>query len=89
MPKKLRCHCKGNPACRLCKGAGKYTYEPGPLGWQPFTCPMCEGKRTLADSQAPEGAVRCFTCNGAGSIDPANPPSGGMWDDLCKILFGA
>jgi hypothetical protein len=89
MAKKIRCHCKGNADCKLCHGEGKYTYEPGPLGWQMFTCPTCEGKRTLPDPAAPEGKLRCFSCNGAGKIDPANPPSGGMWDDLCKILFGA
>ncbi len=59
------------------------------MGWQPFPCPTCDGKRVLADASAPEGKTRCFTCSGAGSVDPANPPSAGMWDDLCKILFGA
>lgn len=85
MPSRIRCHCKGNLACKLCHGKLKYEYTPGPMGWQPFACPMCEGRGRLAD----QPDVRCFTCNGVGRVDPANPPSGGLWDDLCKILFGA
>jgi len=89
MAKRLRCHCAGVPGCKQCEGTGWYLYEPGPLGWQPFPCPMCEGKRWLPDPQAPEGKKKCPTCAGAGKIDPANPASGGLWDTLCKILLGA
>ncbi|MCE9532569.1 MAG: hypothetical protein K8T89_15840 [Planctomycetes bacterium] len=89
MAKKIRCHCKATAGCNLCQGTGFYMYEPGPLGWQPFVCPRCEGKRTLEDSTAPEGNKPCPTCAGAGKIDPANPPAGGMWDTLCKIFIGA
>ena len=72
MPKQIRCRCGGNKACKLCNGAGKYDYEPGPLGWQPFTCPTCQGQRSIDDPMAAGGKSRCFTCGGAGSVDPAN-----------------
>jgi len=86
MPKRIRCRCGGNAACKLCLGKGKYEYTPGPMGWQPFPCPTCD---TGAPAAARNADGRCATCNDTRSIDPANPPSGGMWDDLCKILFGA
>ena len=54
MPKQSRCRCGGNKACKLCQGNGKFTYEPGPHGWQPFTCPTCQGKRLIDDATAPE-----------------------------------
>ena len=89
MPKQLKCHCVGTPGCKLCQGTGKYEYESGPLGWQPFTCPNCEGKKVVADATVPVGTSRCKTCAGKGRVDPANPPSTSMWDALCKIFMGA
>jgi hypothetical protein len=56
----------------------------------PFICPTCEGKCVLANEQG--GEERCFTCAGAGSVDPANPPfTPGWWGALragWKIFFG-
>jgi hypothetical protein len=56
----------------------------------PFTCPTCEGGRVLADGRG--GERSCFTCGGAGSVDPANPPyAPGVWGALrigWKIFFG-
>ena len=89
MPKRIRCSCGKWPGCELCHGVGTYEYEPGPLGWQPFTCPTCEGKKVVADAGAPEGKITCKTCTGKGSVDPANPPSTSIWDALCKIFMGA
>ncbi len=83
MAKKIRCPCNKNPACKLCHGMGFYDYQPGELGWLPIPCPTCSGKKLLPDG------TRCFTCLGAGTVDPANPPSGGLWDDICKLLLGA
>lgn len=86
MPK-VRCPCGRRADCRLCNGAGRYDYQPGPRGWMPFRCPTCEGKRTLAEPGAePE---RCPTCRGAGTIDPADPPTRGFLDIIWKALFGA
>jgi hypothetical protein len=87
MAHKLGCYCQGNPACKLCHGAGKYDYEPGPRGWMPFTCPTCQGKRYLSEpgqAQAP-----CFTCRAHGQVDPADPPSSGWADVIWKSIFGA
>jgi DnaJ-class molecular chaperone len=89
MAKRLRCQCGGNSGCKLCSGSGLYEYQPGPLGWQLFACPTCEGKGTVT-GQAPESNVPCFTCRGAGRIDPVHAPSaGGIWDYLFKFFFGA
>jgi DnaJ-class molecular chaperone len=85
--KKIRCHCGGQPSCKLCRGAGKYDYDPGPKGYVPFRCPTCEGKRQLADDDGTQ--YPCPTCKGHGSVDPAHPPHGGMVDVLMKIFFGA
>lgn len=89
MAKKIRCHCAGKPDCKLCKGEGSYPYEPGNRGYQPFTCPNCEGSRAMVDPNKPDATMTCFTCKGSGKVDPALPPPGGMWDSLCKIFFGA
>jgi len=89
MPKRIRCRCGGKAACKLCLGKGKYEYAPGPMGWQPFPCPTCDGGRQSPAADALDGEHRCVTCADIRTVDPANPPSGGMWDDLCKILFGA
>jgi DnaJ-class molecular chaperone len=87
MPKKIRCHCQGKPSCLLCKGTGKYDYDPGPRGYVPFQCPTCEGRRVLKDDDGTE--YNCLTCKGQGAIDPAHPPPAGMADVLMKIFFGA
>ncbi len=90
MTKRLNCHCQKTPGCKLCHGTGQYDYEVGPAGYQPFRCPNCEGKRLVADPSARNGQKPCPTCNGQGTIDPANPPAGGgFWDKLMKIFFGA
>lgn len=85
--KRIRCHCGGKSFCKLCGGAGRYDYDPGPLGYVPFRCPTCEGQRTLADDDGMR--FPCPTCKGDGAVDPAHPPPAGMWDVLTKILFGA
>jgi hypothetical protein len=87
MPKLIRCHCGGRPSCRLCRGTGKYEYDPGPRGYVPFRCPTCEGRRNLRDDDGTEFA--CPTCAGQGHVDPASPPPAGMLDVLTKIFFGA
>ena len=87
MPKMIRCPCEGNPKCKQCGGTGKYAYEPGPRGWLPISCPTCEGKKQVMDDSGKP--MLCFTCHGQGSIDPANPPSKGLFDLLWKTLFGA
>ena len=89
MPYQLRCHCRGNPDCKLCLGTKFYSYEPGPRGWMPLICPTCEGKREVTVDGQTE---RCFTCVGAGSIDPANPArdksTRGLFRDMWRIFFG-
>ncbi len=85
--KKLRCHCAGMPDCKLCHGTGKYEFQPGDLGYMPFTCPNCDGQRVVLDSTGVEQP--CKTCKGAGMVDPGNPATGGLADVLTKILFGA
>ncbi|MDY3556622.1 hypothetical protein R5W24_005790 [Gemmata sp. JC717] len=89
MPKRIRCGCRRNPDCKLCAGAGVYEYEPGPLGWMPFTCPTCEGRREMVVEGKTE---RCSTCSGAGSVDPANPPrdtsTKGFMRDIWRIFMG-
>lgn len=82
MSKRVRCHCKGNPACKLCQGTKTYAYEPGPRGWMPFSCPTCAGTGKL-------GETACFTCRGTGHVDPADPPASGVFDVFWKILMGA
>jgi DnaJ-class molecular chaperone len=89
MIKRLNCNCQKTPGCKLCHGTGKYDYEVGPAGWQPFRCPNCDGKRTIDDAASPDGKKPCPTCKGQGLIDPANPPGDGFWDKLSKIFFGA
>jgi hypothetical protein len=90
MPRRVRCRCQGSPDCKLCSGTAFYDYEPGPRGWMPFVCPTCEGKREVT----PEDGERqvCFTCGGAGNVDPANPPSApgtpGLLRNLWRIFFG-
>jgi hypothetical protein len=86
MAQKVGCYCQGNPACKLCGGAGKYDYEPGPRGWMPFPCPTCGGKRYLND---PAPRTPCFTCRAHGQVDPADPPSSGWVDVIRKAFFGA
>jgi hypothetical protein len=89
MAHNVRCACEGNPDCKLCGGTKLYAYEPGPRGWMPFTCPTCEGKREVTIEGKTE---RCFTCSGAGNIDPANPPrdksTRGFLRDVWRIFFG-
>jgi hypothetical protein len=87
MPKKIRCHCGGRPSCLLCRGKGTYDYDPGPMGYIPFRCPNCEGRRTLSDDDGTQYA--CATCKGQGTVDPAHPPPKGLLDVLMKIFFGA
>ncbi|VTR91582.1 unnamed protein product [Gemmata massiliana] len=90
MPTQVRCRCQGNAECKLCLGKTFYAYQPGPRGWMPFTCPTCEGGGVLPSGGAP---VRtCFTCAGAGTVDPASPPyAPGLRGALrigWKIFFG-
>jgi hypothetical protein len=90
MSASIRCHCQGNPECKLCRGEKFYAYQPGPRGWMPFSCPTCQGKRVLQNAAG--GEEPCFTCKGTGSVDPANPPyAPGWWGALrigWKIFFG-
>jgi hypothetical protein len=90
MPSQVRCHCHGNPACKLCGGSKFYPYQPGARGWMPFRCPTCEGKGVLTGGGPAPGP--CFTCNRAGSVDPGYPPyAPGWWGGLragWKIFFG-
>jgi hypothetical protein len=85
----VRCPCHGNPDCKLCRGNKFYPYQPGPRGWMPFTCPTCDGKRVLPNAA---GELRCFTCKGAGNVDPAYPPYDPGWRGAIrigwKIFFG-
>jgi DnaJ-class molecular chaperone len=85
MTHQILCHCRGNPQCELCHGAKLYDYTPGERGWMPFTCPTCHGSGRVADAD-------CFTCNRAGTIDPANPPEDetpkGLFRRAWQILFG-
>lgn len=89
MVHQVRCPCRGHPDCKLCLGAKFYEYEPGPRGWMPFLCPTCEGKREVTIAGETQ---KCFTCGGAGSIDPANPPrdtsTRGFLRDIWRIFFG-
>jgi DNA-directed RNA polymerase subunit RPC12/RpoP len=57
------------------------------MGYIPFRCPNCEGKRILADDDGT--TYPCATCRGQGAVDPAHPPPKGMFDVLVKIFFGA
>ncbi len=82
MAQSVGCHCKGNPACKLCGGAGRYSYEPGPRGWMPFACPTCGGVGKV-------GGAPCVTCRAHGQVDPADPPSSGWVDVIRKAFFGA
>lgn len=88
---RILCRCNGNPECKLCLGGKRYDYEPGPRGWMPFVCPTCEGKKELPGTNG-EPATACFTCGGAGAIDPAKPPRDttprGFLRDLWRIYFG-
>lgn len=89
MAHQVRCPCAGRPECKLCSGTKFYDYTPGPRGWMPFACPTCAGAREVTV----EGTVeRCFTCRGAGTIDPANPPrdrsNRGLLRDAWRIFFG-
>ncbi|VTR96417.1 unnamed protein product [Gemmata massiliana] len=90
MAASIRCHCQGNPECKLCFGKKFYPYQPGPRGWMPFRCPTCQGARNLPGS--PNIETPCFTCAGTGGIDPANPPfAKGWWGALrvgWKAFFG-
>lgn len=83
MSSTINCHCGGRPECRLCQGANRYRYEPGPRGWMPFPCPTCEGAGHADGHPEP-----CPTCRGAGRVDPADPPVRGWVDVVCKSLFG-
>ncbi|QJW97740.1 hypothetical protein [Frigoriglobus tundricola] len=89
MPHHVLCPCRGNPDCKLCLGTKVYTYEPTDRGWMPFPCPTCEGKKELTIDGKTEP---CFTCLGAGTVDPANPPrdtsTRGFIRDVWRIFFG-
>ncbi len=89
MPYSILCPCRGNPDCKLCGGSKFYQYEPGPRGWMPFVCPTCEGKR---EATVEGQTQKCSTCEGAGIIDPANPPrdrtTRGFIRDVWRIFFG-
>lgn len=87
MPKRIRCQCGGKPSCRLCEGTKFYQYEPGPRGYIPFRCPTCAGKGERREGTEPPEP--CITCRGTGTVDPADPPSHGMFDIIWKALFGA
>lgn len=86
MPHRIRCHCRGNPRCALCRGEKFYAYTPGERGWMPFGCPTCKGTRSLPgpdDTREP-----CFTCRAAGFVDPAKPPFPEGWLGHLHMLFG-
>jgi hypothetical protein len=85
--KKIRCHCRGKSFCKLCGGTGKYGYDPGPMGYLPFQCPTCDGKRELIEDDG--SRFLCPTCKATGAVDPAQPPPAGILDILTKIMFGA
>jgi hypothetical protein len=90
MPKSIRCWCRGNPACELCHGTGFYEYEPGPRGWMPFACPTCQGTGVVKSATGEDEP--CFTCVGAGSVDPGFPPYAPGWRGALrrgwKTFFG-
>ena len=85
MSHQLRCPCRVNPRCALCRGAKFYDYTPGDRGWMPFKCPTCQGSGQL-DGQD------CVTCHRVRTIDPANPPPAegakGFFRTAWQILFG-
>ena len=85
MSARVRCHCRGNPECKLCHGTKFYSYQPGPRGWLPFQCPTCGGTGALAKA----GGERepCFTCQGAGTVDPANPPFAEGWGGIIHTMW--
>ncbi len=85
--KKIRCHCGGKSFCKLCRGAGKYEYDTGPMGYLPFKCPTCNGDREVVEEDGDR--FPCPTCKATGHVDPAHPPPAGVLDVLTKILFGA
>lgn len=85
MARRLRCQCGGNRECKLCGGTGVYSYEPGPRGWMPFTCPTCAGTGSLKLPGEP--AIDCPTCHKERFIDPANSPMG-MFAKIRKIFLG-
>lgn len=87
MAKRIRCHCKGDPACKLCRGTKFYEYEPGPRGWMPFPCPTCEATGKVPGEGG--STATCATCRGYKSVDPADPPVGGPLDVFWKIIMGA
>lgn len=90
MARSFRCHCGGIPECKLCGGTGRYSQEFGELGYQPFRCPTCEGKRTVPDPTGLGEPEPCPTCQGLGRVDPMNPAAPtGLWDTLVKFFFGA
>lgn len=86
MPKSVRCRCRGELECKLCRGMKVYDYEPGPRGWQLFPCPTCRDARTSGRRPA------CATCDGRGVVDPADPPPAGGWRGRTRAawiaLFG-
>lgn len=90
MSKQVRCHCHGNPACKLCRGERFYPYQPGPRGWMPFTCPTCEGTGVVKNTRGEDAA--CCTCKRAGTVDPGYPPYAPGWKGGLrvgwKIFFG-
>lgn len=86
----LRCHCQGNPECKLCHGKKFYEYQPGERGWMPFRCPTCEGRRVVTNEEGQE--ERCFSCEGNGNVDPGYPAFTPGWLGAMragwKIFFG-
>ena len=87
MQKKISCHCGGRPSCKLCNGTKYYMYEAGPKGYLPFRCPTCAATGWITEPGLER--EKCITCRGNGSVDPADPPSHGMFDIIWKALFGA
>lgn len=85
MPSQVRCPCHGNPECQLCHGEKFYPYQPGPQGWMPFRCPTCQGTRVVRNARGQEEA--CFTCQRAGTVDPANPPFDPGWRGTFRIAW--
>jgi hypothetical protein len=43
----------------------------------------------IPDPKNPGEKLVCFTCQGAGAIDPAVSPTGTLWEMLRQFFFGA
>jgi thymidylate synthase (FAD) len=48
--------------------AARMSTNKGFLGWEPGVCPICDGEKTIAADDDSNGIVRCWGCEGKGSI---------------------